>query len=205
LKKKFMSFFGKKDDDDDGELLISEPRNFRHLSSIGWNPNEGTFEIRNIPPEWRKLFQAAGIKKSELKNKDTAAFVMNIIEGATPPPPPPPASYSPSSSAPPPPPAPYAPSSYAPSSYSPSAPAPPPPPPISSGGSRSGLLSEIQKGAQLKHVDDNDANNTTPAAAPPSSGLAETLARAMAERRAAIKEDTSEEVGEDDGGEWSDD
>jgi hypothetical protein len=37
-------------------------------------------QIRNIPPEWRKLFQAAGIKKSELKNKDTAAFVMNVIE-----------------------------------------------------------------------------------------------------------------------------
>lgn len=42
-----------------------------------------TPEIRNIPPEWKKLFQAAGIKKSELKNKDTAAFVMNIIEQNT--------------------------------------------------------------------------------------------------------------------------
>jgi hypothetical protein len=61
------------------DVEISAPRDFRHLSSIGWTPENG-FEIRNIPPEWRKLFQAAGVKKSELKDKDTAAFVMDIIQ-----------------------------------------------------------------------------------------------------------------------------
>lgn len=44
FKKKFMSLFGRKDDDSDF-LPISEPKNFRHLSSIGWNPNEGSFEV----------------------------------------------------------------------------------------------------------------------------------------------------------------
>lgn len=41
-KKKggFMSFF--KGEDDDDLMPISEPSNFRHLSSIGWNPNEAS-------------------------------------------------------------------------------------------------------------------------------------------------------------------
>jgi len=75
-KKKKKGWFGGEDD----ELIISEPSNFRHLSSIGWSPTEATFEIRNIPPEWRKLFQAAGIKKSDLKDKDTAKQIMSIID-----------------------------------------------------------------------------------------------------------------------------
>jgi hypothetical protein len=36
-------------------------------SPAGWDHTNG-FEIRNIPPEWRKLFQAAGVTKSELRN-----------------------------------------------------------------------------------------------------------------------------------------
>jgi hypothetical protein len=59
-------------------LVISEPTNFRHESSIGWNPQSG-FEIRNIPPAWRKMFKDAGIKKSDLKNKETAAFIMDFV------------------------------------------------------------------------------------------------------------------------------
>jgi Wiskott-Aldrich syndrome protein len=110
LKKKktgLLGFFGK--DEDQDELVISEPSNFRHVSNIGWNPSLGSFEINNIPPEWKKLFQGIGIKKSDLKNKETAAYIMNVIEehggdaeafaasqgaqapsGPAPPPPPPP-------------------------------------------------------------------------------------------------------------------
>lgn len=36
-------------------------------------------KIRNIPPEWKKLFQQAGIRKSELRDKETAAMLMNIV------------------------------------------------------------------------------------------------------------------------------
>jgi len=75
----FQGMFGGKDDKEP-ELVISEPTGFLHVSSIGWNPSEASFEIKNIPPEWRKLFQAAGIKKSDLKNKDTAGLIMNIIQ-----------------------------------------------------------------------------------------------------------------------------
>lgn len=36
----FGGIFGKKDDDVD-DLIISEPTNFRHASSIGWDPVNG--------------------------------------------------------------------------------------------------------------------------------------------------------------------
>ena len=35
------------------ELVISDPKNFRHESHVGWDPKNG-FEIRNIPPDWKK-------------------------------------------------------------------------------------------------------------------------------------------------------
>jgi Wiskott-Aldrich syndrome protein len=213
-KKGKKGFFGlfKKDDDDMDDLIISEPTNFRHASSIGWDPVNG-FQINNIPPEWRRLFQSAGIKKSDLKNQTTAAFVMKTIEEnggfdappAAPRPPPPPGGRPPAppGGAPPPPPggAPPPP---------PNAPAPPPPPAMGGdappapprpggGGGRSNLLESIQQGATLRKV-----QHTTGAEAPappPTQGLAATLASAMNQRRMNIRED-AEEGGED--SDWSD-
>jgi len=68
----------------EAEVSISGPENFRHESHIGWDPEHG-FEIRNIPPQWRKLFQAAGIKKSDLKDAETVKFVMDTISQNLPP------------------------------------------------------------------------------------------------------------------------
>ncbi|EGC37049.1 hypothetical protein DICPUDRAFT_87126 [Dictyostelium purpureum] len=127
-KKGFMAKFFSSETEK--ELEISAPTNFKHESHIGWDPENG-FDIKNIPPDWRKLFQSAGIKKSELKNAETAKFIVDIIGeqmvGAAPPvpaqpgrsapPPPAPVASQPGRSAPPPPPAPGK-----------SAPPPPPPP-----------------------------------------------------------------------------
>eukprot|EP01132_Coremiostelium_polycephalum_P007588 gene7588-9329_t len=141
----FGKFFGNEEKE---ELEISSPTNFKHESHIGWDAEHG-FEIRNIPPDWRKLFQSAGIKKSELKNAETAQFIVNIIgdqlvnaqmaqqnappapsrasvapitpSRSAPPPPPPSGGAPPSVSRPPPPP-------------TGGAPPPPPPPPPSGGG-----------------------------------------------------------------------
>jgi neural Wiskott-Aldrich syndrome protein len=197
------------------DVEISAPRDFRHLSSIGWTPENG-FEIRNIPPEWRKLFQAAGVKKSELQDKDTAAFVMDIIQkeggmdllnasaAASD------TSAAPSTPAPPAPPAPPP----APSVKAPIAPPPPPSakkagndaaPAAASGPPRGGLLDQIKLGKELKSVDSQPA----PAAAvPPPSGvnLADTLAKAMAARRGALEQKPAKSSVLDDDGdeEWSD-
>jgi hypothetical protein len=183
------------------DLPISEPSNFRHESSIGWNSETG-FEIRNIPPEWRKLFQAAGIKKSELKNKETAAFVMSVIEqsggfsGATPPAPPPAPGMPnapPPPTPPPPPPNMPPPPSFHPTPPGMSAPAQNAPAP----SGRSALLASIQTGTTLRKVDVNEQSSTP---APPPSGLADTLSRAMEARRAVIKDEEAPPQEE----EWSD-
>ena len=195
-KKSFFSKIFSKDPSDDF-MPISEPRNFAHVSSIGWSADKG-FEIRNIPPDWKKLFQQAGIKKGELKNAETAQFVMNIIQenggvdkvneelkGAPPAPPVP--------DAPPPPPAPAPP---------PMAPLAPPPPsnlnaPAPDNG-RGGLLSQIQTGTSLRHVD------APVEPGPPKSqgggGMANLLAQAMDSRRMAI----GGGGGEEDDSDWSD-
>jgi hypothetical protein len=173
--KKKKGFFSKISDLIGGnevpeDFVISDPRAFRHESHIGWDPEHG-FEIRNIPPEWRKLFQAAGVKKSELKDAETAKFVMNVVattiagEGPPPPPPvaaapPPPAAAPPlkekstvGAAPPPPPPA------MAPPPPPPVGKAPPPPPMNrtdtphpAAGGGRSDLLKSIQAGKELKKV-----------------------------------------------------
>ena len=57
---------------------ISGPTNFSHDSHIGWDPVNG-FDINNIPPEWKKLFKEAGVKKSDLENKETAMFLVETI------------------------------------------------------------------------------------------------------------------------------
>eukprot|EP01119_Soliformovum_irregulare_P020839 TRINITY_DN6814_c0_g1_i1.p1 TRINITY_DN6814_c0_g1~~TRINITY_DN6814_c0_g1_i1.p1 ORF type:complete len:399 (-),score=112.66 TRINITY_DN6814_c0_g1_i1:57-1220(-) len=221
-KSRFMSaLFGKKGEEEE-DLMISEPTNFRHASSIGWDPEKG-FQINNIPPEWRRLFQSAGIKKSDLKNSNTAAFVMNVIEqnggfeavpsGGAPPPPPPMGKPPGSPGAPPPPPpmgrpppppmgASAAPAPPPPPAFG--APAPPPPsgpsmsapsaPSVPSKPGQGDLLASIRGGATLRKVETVNENRP-----PPPMGLAATLAAAMSARRTDMHEE-----GEGDDSEWSD-
>jgi hypothetical protein len=199
-KKTFLEFLGVQESDKD-DLKISEPRNFRHVSNIGWNPSQGAFEINNIPPEWKKLFQGIGIKKSDLKDKETAAYIMNVIEEHTP------ESFSkemetgaPPAPPPPPPPAPPAP----PGIGRPSAPTAPPLPitptynnQSSTTDSRNNLFAEITSGNKTLKKTENDPASKPP---PPPSGLAGTLARAMEERRKIMKEDVPEDENDD----WND-
>eukprot|EP01117_Protostelium_nocturnum_P014758 TRINITY_DN5649_c0_g1_i2.p1 TRINITY_DN5649_c0_g1~~TRINITY_DN5649_c0_g1_i2.p1 ORF type:complete len:877 (+),score=183.48 TRINITY_DN5649_c0_g1_i2:302-2932(+) len=74
-------------------LEISEPSNFNHKSTIGWDEKTG-YHIKNIPQEWKKIFQAAGIKPSDLKDEDTATTILGIISKTLPPAPSAPAASS---------------------------------------------------------------------------------------------------------------
>eukprot|EP01119_Soliformovum_irregulare_P007786 TRINITY_DN2026_c0_g1_i1.p1 TRINITY_DN2026_c0_g1~~TRINITY_DN2026_c0_g1_i1.p1 ORF type:complete len:447 (-),score=124.03 TRINITY_DN2026_c0_g1_i1:24-1247(-) len=123
-------------------MVIEGPTNVTHVSHIGWDP-VGGFAIRNIPQEWKRLFKDAGIKKSDLENPETAAFIYQTVQsaiasgqlpppamgGRTPPPPPP---GGPGGRVPPPPP-PGGPGGRTPPPPPPGGPggfgAPPPPPP----------------------------------------------------------------------------
>ncbi|KAM6937645.1 WASP like actin nucleation promoting factor a [Xenentodon cancila] len=126
---------------------IGTPSNFQHIGHVGWDPNTG-FDLNNLDPELKNLFDMCGISEAQLKDRETSKVIYDFIEKkggveavknelrrqAPPPPPsrggPPPPPPPHSSAAPPPPPSrggrgapPPPPPSRAPVS------APPPPPP----------------------------------------------------------------------------
>eukprot|EP00062_Callorhinchus_milii_P013384 gi/632961422/ref/XP_007896747.1/ PREDICTED: LOW QUALITY PROTEIN: neural Wiskott-Aldrich syndrome protein [Callorhinchus milii] len=133
---------------------IGTPSNFQHIGHVGWDPNTG-FDLNNLDPELKNLFDLCGISESQLKDKETSKIIYDFIEKKggveavknelrrqAPPPPPPsrgglPPPPPPHSSGPPPPPLPPArgrgvpPPPPPPPSRAPSSPnsSPPPPPP----------------------------------------------------------------------------
>jgi len=199
------------------EMEITGPTGFKHESHIGWDLDNG-FDIRNIPPEWKKLFQAAGVKKSELSNAENRKAIVSVIQqslgddaaailsGATPPPPPPPPMMggggSTGGGGPPPPPPPAM-------SSGPPPPGPPPPPsggpPPPSGGGGGGL-SGLGAALAAKRGDLRSAETSAPPARdvtpPPAAApsLVDTLAAAMAKRRNEIEKTDDDEDADD----WSD-
>jgi len=61
---------------------VGKPTDFKQVSHIGWS-NDGGFDIKNIPPEWKQIFQKAGIKKKDLENNpELAREVVNIMNHA---------------------------------------------------------------------------------------------------------------------------
>ncbi|XP_047245409.1 WASP like actin nucleation promoting factor b isoform X2 [Girardinichthys multiradiatus] len=129
---------------------IGTPSNFQHVNHIGWNPNTG-FDMNNLDPELKNLFDLAGISEAQLKDKETSKAIYDFIEKnggveavknevrrqAPPPPPsrggpppPPPPSQHHSSAPPPPPPSRLTRGAPPPPPHSrPPVSAPPPPPP----------------------------------------------------------------------------
>ncbi|XP_016302881.1 neural Wiskott-Aldrich syndrome protein-like [Sinocyclocheilus anshuiensis] len=204
---------------------IGTPSNFRHVGHVGWDPNTG-FDLNNLDPELKNLFDMCGISEAQLKDKETSKDIYEFIEkrGGVeavknelrrqgPPRNPPP-------SAPPPPP--------------PPGPPPPAPPPLPDGdlgeapGGKSALLNQIREGAQLKKVDQNnkppvsggggggggrgalldqirqgiqlknvpDTTDSAPPTSAPSSGIVGALMEVMQKRSKAIH--SSDEDDDDD-------
>eukprot|EP00029_Vermamoeba_vermiformis_P000672 TRINITY_DN1086_c0_g1_i1.p1 TRINITY_DN1086_c0_g1~~TRINITY_DN1086_c0_g1_i1.p1 ORF type:complete len:390 (+),score=122.35 TRINITY_DN1086_c0_g1_i1:199-1368(+) len=120
----FKKLFGGKDaKSSPANFTLSDPKGFKHVSHAGWNADQGIFEINNIPPEWKQLFQTVGIKENELTDKRMAPVIYNELMGGAAPPPPPPGPGAPKMGTAPPPPPP------GPSGGGMSVAAPPPPPP----------------------------------------------------------------------------
>ncbi|XP_010366290.1 neural Wiskott-Aldrich syndrome protein [Rhinopithecus roxellana] len=125
---------------------IGTPSNFQHIGHVGWDPNTG-FDLNNLDPELKNLFDMCGISEAQLKDRETSKVIYDFIEKtggveavknelrrqAPPPPPPsrggpPPPPPPPHNSGPPPPPARGRGAPPPPPSRAPTA-APPPPPP----------------------------------------------------------------------------
>merc|ERR1712137_913874 len=192
-KGKFGFFRSKKQKKPAAEMVIGGPTDFKHESHIGWDMENG-FDIRNIPPEWRKLFQAAGVKKSDLQDADTRKLIVSTINsnlgGDAPPPAP---------AAPPPPPAPNAP----PPPPAPGGPPAPPGPPAVGGGLAAALAAKrdnLANAAQREESTPNISNISSQQ----GSSLADTLANVLSTRRAGIESAGGDDYGDEDD-DWSDD
>ena len=77
-------WFGKKKKDKkeaERPMEIGAPTNFKHVTHIGWDEANG-FEVKNLPEEWKSLFKAAGVKKKDLANKDTAKLIVQVRGGS---------------------------------------------------------------------------------------------------------------------------
>lgn len=58
---------------------ISLPKDFKHVSHVGWDPNKG-FDIENIEdPQLKQFFNKAGVSDIQLRDKDTREFIYDFI------------------------------------------------------------------------------------------------------------------------------
>ena len=82
--KKFRLFKRKSKAKPSTTLVIGHPENFTHHGHIGWNLTNG-FDIHNIPPEWKKLFQGMGVKRSDLAIPKAREVINSVITPPLPP------------------------------------------------------------------------------------------------------------------------
>lgn len=76
------------DGDDDeyfDNLTITRPQQFTHENHIGWDANNDCFDFSQLSKELKSIFKNAGIRKKDLKDKDTALMIYGaIINGTAP-------------------------------------------------------------------------------------------------------------------------
>ncbi|XP_034381855.1 WASP like actin nucleation promoting factor b isoform X1 [Cyclopterus lumpus] len=58
---------------------IGTPSNFQHVGHVGWDPNTG-FDLNNLDPELKHLFDMCGISEAQLKDKETSKVIYDFIE-----------------------------------------------------------------------------------------------------------------------------
>ena len=68
---------------------MCNPYATRLMSHIGFDMEKG-FDLKNIPPEWKHLFEKAGVTEEHLRNQKTTEFIMDFVENRGGPPPVPP-------------------------------------------------------------------------------------------------------------------
>ena len=79
----FNSFFGSARKTTEKTLRpedIGDPTDFQHLAHIGFDPMTGAFDLKNIPPEWQQMFHKAGVTEEQLKDRETANFIVSFVQ-----------------------------------------------------------------------------------------------------------------------------
>eukprot|EP01097_Dermamoeba_algensis_P005509 TRINITY_DN3510_c0_g1_i1.p1 TRINITY_DN3510_c0_g1~~TRINITY_DN3510_c0_g1_i1.p1 ORF type:complete len:353 (-),score=114.01 TRINITY_DN3510_c0_g1_i1:73-1131(-) len=198
-----------------GDFVISAPTGFKHVNV----DENGRVKLSELPAEVQNMLKAAGVKKKEMQNPETAEFLLQLLSENLPPAPAPSANPPPSSvpldlplppslgepsgpSSPPPPPPPPAnlpPPPPLPPPGAPSSDAPPPPPgalPPPPAGGKS-ILDQIKQGAKLKTV----GERVDQLSDSQKSSMKNMLASAIESRRQFISREDENDNEED--GDWS--
>ncbi|ESN91717.1 hypothetical protein HELRODRAFT_165783 [Helobdella robusta] len=58
---------------------IGTPSDFRHVNHVGWDPDKG-FDMNNLDPAMKSLFDQVLLDETQLKDKETAQFVYKFLE-----------------------------------------------------------------------------------------------------------------------------
>uniref|UniRef100_A0A8C5QNI3 WASP actin nucleation promoting factor n=1 Tax=Leptobrachium leishanense TaxID=445787 RepID=A0A8C5QNI3_9ANUR len=58
---------------------IGAPSGFKHVSHVGWDPNNG-FDMNALDPDLRQLFSRAGISDAQLADAETSKLIYDFIE-----------------------------------------------------------------------------------------------------------------------------
>ncbi|XP_063101872.1 actin nucleation-promoting factor WAS [Cavia porcellus] len=58
---------------------IGAPKDFKHVSHVGWDPQNG-FDVNNLDPDLRSLFSRAGISEAQLTDAETSKLIYDFIE-----------------------------------------------------------------------------------------------------------------------------
>lgn len=202
LKGTFGGLFGKKEQPRQ-RPTISGAKNFKHVSHLGFSGKNG---FGNIPPEWKAIFDKAGVTEEELKDVKTAKFLMKTIASAGDVPLPPvptrgapPAPPTSNHAAPPPPPGPM---KSAPPPPPKDGPAPPPPPsaqfnsgsvtPTTPTAAVPDMLTLIRE-KKLKKVSEEDIPKVDEMDEDQQNSLAAKIQQAMQVRRTAVVDDDSDD------------
>lgn len=173
---------------------IGAPSGFKHVSHVGWDPQNG-FDVNNLDPDLRSLFSRAGISEAQLTDAETSKLIYDFIEDQggleavrqemrrqEPLPPPPPPSRGGNQ--------------------------PPRPPTIGSNKGRSGpLLDQIRQGIQLNKTPGAPESSALQPPPPRSEGLVGALMHVMQKRSRAIhsSDEGEDQAGdEDEDDEWDD-
>ncbi|KAL0849780.1 hypothetical protein ABMA28_011732 [Loxostege sticticalis] len=58
---------------------IGSPKDFKHISHVGWDANKG-FDVENLPEEeMRSFFSKAGVSETQLQDQATRQFIYDFI------------------------------------------------------------------------------------------------------------------------------
>ena len=57
---------------------IGAPTQVTHVGHVGWSPATG-FELNGLPPAWKAVFKAAGVRKRDLVDPETSKLIVLLI------------------------------------------------------------------------------------------------------------------------------